>query len=71
MRVPFDPASGMQARLADAVLEEGLITRSLRDTVALCPPLIITEVPVDEMFDKFERVIETTLRFAQERPTAT
>jgi 4-aminobutyrate--pyruvate transaminase len=64
-RAPFDPASGVQARLAEAVLEEGLITRALRDTVALCPPLIITEPQVDEMFDKFERALEKTLGFAR------
>ena len=66
-RTPFDPTSGVQARLAEAVLEEGLITRSLRDTVAFCPPLIITEPQVDEMFDKFERALETTLVFAREK----
>jgi 4-aminobutyrate--pyruvate transaminase len=66
-RTPFDSTSGVQARLAEAVLEEGLITRSLRDTVAFCPPLIITEPQVDEMFDKFERALETTLGFARSK----
>jgi hypothetical protein len=66
-RAPFDPTSGVQARLAEAVLEEGLITRSLRDTVAFCPPLIITEPQVDEMFDKFERALDTTLAFARSK----
>ena len=66
-RTPFDAASGVQARLSEAVLEEGLITRALRDTMALCPPLIITEPQIDEMFDKFERALETTLAFARSK----
>jgi 4-aminobutyrate--pyruvate transaminase len=35
--------------------------------VAFCPPLIITEPQVDEMFDKFERALDTTLAFAREK----
>lgn len=66
-KTPFDATSGVQARLSDAVLEEGLITRALRDTMALCPPLIITEPQIDEMFDKLERALEKTLAFARER----
>jgi 4-aminobutyrate--pyruvate transaminase len=64
-RKPFDPASGVQNRLGEAVLEEGLITRTLRDTVALCPPLIITEAQIDELFDKLERALQTTHAFAR------
>ena len=66
-KTPFDATSGVQARLSDAVLDEGLITRALRDTMALCPPLIITEPQIDEMFDKLERALEKTHAFARER----
>lgn len=51
-RKTFDPASGIQARVQSAGLELGLICRSLRDIVAICPPLIITESQIDELFDK-------------------
>jgi 4-aminobutyrate---pyruvate transaminase len=37
------------------VQDEGLITRTIGDTLAFCPPLIITEAEIDEMFDRFER----------------
>jgi 4-aminobutyrate--pyruvate transaminase len=47
------------------VLEHGLITRALRDTMALCPPLIITEAQIHEMFDKLERALADTLAFAR------
>ena len=41
------------------------ITRALRDTMALCPPLIITEAQIHEMFDKLERALADTLAFAR------
>jgi 4-aminobutyrate--pyruvate transaminase len=67
VRKTFDPASGVVARLGAAVLEEGLITRALRDTMAVCPPLIITEAQIGELFDKLERALNTTLAFARDR----
>ena len=39
---------------------EGLIVRALMDRVAFCPPLIITEAEIDEMFDCFTRALEAT-----------
>jgi len=64
-RKTFDAASGVIARLGNAVLENGLITRALRDTMAVCPPLIITEAQIDELFDKLTRALDTTLEFAR------
>ena len=61
----FDPASGVVARLSSAVLEHGLITRALRDTMAVCPPLIITETQIDELFDKLELALADALAFAR------
>ena len=64
-RKTFDAASGVIARLGNAVLENGLITRALRDTMAVCPPLIITEAQIDELFDKLTLALDTTLEFAR------
>ncbi|MBW2716391.1 MAG: aspartate aminotransferase family protein [Deltaproteobacteria bacterium] len=41
--------------------EHGLIVRNIGDTVALCPPLIITESEISELFDRLERAIDDTL----------
>ena len=42
-----------------AALERGLIVRSLvGDTVALCPPLIVTLDELDEIFDKLEASLD-------------
>ena len=54
----FDPASGILARVQSAGLEVGLICRSLRDILAVCPPLIITEPQIDELFDKLGQSLD-------------
>ena len=38
----------------------GLILRSLVDSVAFCPPLIITEAQIDDMFDRFAKALDET-----------
>ena len=57
-RKTFDPASGILARVQSAGLEVGVICRPLRDTMALCPPLIINDTQIDEMFDKIIRALD-------------
>ena len=36
----------------------GLIVRNIQDSVALCPPLIITTDEIHEMFDIFEKGLD-------------
>jgi beta-alanine--pyruvate transaminase len=36
---------------------EGLVIRITGDTIALCPPLIVREAQIGEMFDMVARVI--------------
>jgi 4-aminobutyrate---pyruvate transaminase len=63
-RKPFDPALKMGARLAAMAQEEGLIVRPLPgDCIGFCPPLIIDDDQIDEMFDRFERALA---RFTRE-----
>jgi 4-aminobutyrate---pyruvate transaminase len=46
--------------------EEGLIVRPLAgDRVAFCPPLIITEAEIDELFDRYERALVKTQNWAK------
>ena len=45
---------------------EGLIVRPLlNDRIAVCPPLVITEAEVNELFDRFERGLARTLDWAR------
>ena len=47
------------AIVAEKIFEHGLIVRGLPgDAVATCPPLIIDDKQVDELFDKFERGLD-------------
>ncbi len=57
-RVAFEPARKAGARLVEIALEEGLIVRALGDTIAFCPPLIITTAQVDELFARFDRSLQ-------------
>ncbi len=56
----FDPKQGVGPHCAARAQEHGLILRSLGDTIAFCPPLIITENEIDELFDRFSRALEDT-----------
>ncbi len=54
---PADVKAG--AIVAEKIFEHNLIVRGLPgDAVATCPPLIIDENQIDELFDKFERGLD-------------
>jgi 4-aminobutyrate--pyruvate transaminase len=46
------------ANTVNTMQELGLIVRNIQDSVALCPPLIITTDQIHEMFDVFERGLD-------------
>ncbi len=47
--------------IANLATEEGLMLRAVGDSIAFCPPLIITETQIDEMFDCFRRGLDRAL----------
>ncbi len=58
-RENFDPAHKIGAWIMNRALEHGLIVRALvNDTIAFCPPLIITEAQIDDMFDRFATTLD-------------
>jgi 4-aminobutyrate---pyruvate transaminase len=57
---PFDPKQGVGAYCAARAQDHGLIVRSLGDTIAFCPPLIITADQIDEMFTRFGLALDET-----------
>lgn len=60
-RKQFDAGTGASAHVAMMCQEEGLITRNIfGDALALCPPLIISEDEINEMFDAMERGLDRT-----------
>ena len=63
---PFTPAGKVGAKAAAFCQEEGLIVRNIVDTLAICPPLVITEEEVNELFDSLERGLDKTERWARQ-----
>ena len=53
-RENFDPYGKVGKQIAEICQKNGLIVRAIGDVIAICPPLIITEEQVDEMFDILE-----------------
>ncbi|KGD87406.1 MULTISPECIES: aspartate aminotransferase family protein [Rhizobium/Agrobacterium group] len=47
-------AGELGPKLLAVMLEKGLISRAIGDSLALCPPMIISESQVDAVFDLFE-----------------
>lgn len=56
-KAPFDRPGAYGARLAELCHEEGLIIRAIGDVIAFCPPLVISEGDMDEMFARFGRAL--------------
>jgi 4-aminobutyrate--pyruvate transaminase len=62
----FEPKSGVGARAVASAQADGLLLRVLAgDVLTICPPLIITEQQVDELFDRLERALDQTLIWAR------
>jgi 4-aminobutyrate--pyruvate transaminase len=60
-RAPFESTRGVGAHCQARCEANGLIVRALGDTVAVCPPLIISADQVDELFSKLETSLNETL----------
>jgi len=57
----YEVKRGVAARCVGFAQAEGLIVRSLSgDRIALCPPLIITEEEIGELFDRLTRALDRT-----------
>jgi 4-aminobutyrate--pyruvate transaminase len=59
-RRPFDPKHLVGFQFVQLAQKQGLICRMLGDAVALCPPLVINDGEIDEMFDMYERALADT-----------
>ncbi|MHA1599599.1 MAG: aspartate aminotransferase family protein [Alphaproteobacteria bacterium] len=58
----FDPAQKIGPWVMNKAAEHGLIVRALvNDTIAFCPPLIINEEQIDDMFDCTARALDDAL----------
>jgi 4-aminobutyrate--pyruvate transaminase len=60
MRRPFDPQLKVGARAFGIGHQHGLIVRAIGDTIALCPPMIITEAQVQEVITRLKKTLDDT-----------
>lgn len=56
-KAAFEKPGATGLKLAELCHEEGLIIRAIGDIIAFCPPLIITEKQIDDVFDRFGRAM--------------
>lgn len=61
LKEPFSPTEGIGFKCTAACAKAGLIVRNMGDRVAVCPPLIITEEDVAELFLRFRQGLDATL----------
>lgn len=59
---PFDPLGKAGGYAYEQAHAHGLIIRGIQDTVAFCPPLIITPEEVRDMVSRFKRTLEDVAR---------
>jgi 4-aminobutyrate--pyruvate transaminase len=59
----FTPYGSVGTYCFERCHAHGLIPRNVGDGIALCPPLIITEAQIDEMFDKLSLALDDTLDY--------
>ena len=62
----FDPSHGVGAKAAEFCRDEGIILRPLGDSIGFCPPLIIQEDDIHELFDGVEKALDRTQAWIQE-----
>jgi len=61
----FEPKSGVGVRCQNFAYEHGLIIRALGDSLAFCPPLVISEDETNELLDCFEKALNDTWGWVQ------
>lgn len=59
-RKPFNPKDTVGAKCASFLEKHGVISRAIVDTVALCPPMIISAEELNDLFDRFEKALDDT-----------
>ena len=56
----FDPSQGVPAHCMYRAFDHGVMPRGMANALGFCPPLIITESEIDELFDRFAKALDET-----------
>lgn len=55
----------MGTRVAAELVDRGAIVRAVVDSIAFCPPMIITDDEFDEMFAPVESALDATMAWGK------
>ena len=55
---PFLPGQGVGPKCVSFLEARGAILRAIGDTISICPPMIITEAELNELFDRLEGALD-------------
>ncbi len=61
----FSSPGKVGARASQELVERGVILRAIGDTLAVCPPMIITADEIDEMFEPVEAALDAAAAWAK------
>ncbi|WP_204112403.1 aspartate aminotransferase family protein [Shimia biformata] len=64
-RTLFDPEGKVGAFFFERAHDHGLIIRNIKDAIAFCPPLIITEAQVREAVARFAKTLDDAYEYAK------
>lgn len=64
-KAAFDPKSSVGAKCMAFCQQRGLIVRAIGDAVAVCPPYVVTDTQIDEIFDLLGKGLDDTLAWAR------
>ena len=53
------------ARMAQELIDRGVIARAIADSIAFCPPMTITEEELDATFAPAEAALDATMAWAK------
>jgi len=61
-KTPFPSDLSVSERIANTCTDHGLICRPLGQSIVLCPPFVMTDAQMDEMFDKLGAALDQVFR---------
>jgi len=64
-KTAFDSKLGLGAFVQSRAAHHGVILRNVRDAIAVCPPLIITEDEIEELLQGLHRALDDGLDHAR------
>ena len=70
-RAPFEPPGRVGSFFFERGHANALIIRNIQDSIAMCPPLVISPEQIDELLDKLATTLDETHDHARREHGAT